>query len=190
MVWFVRHAQSVWNEAGLVQGQSEAPGLTDAGRAQAAQLAEQLADCGAGVVMSSDLRRAMETAQPIAHRLSVPLVADRTLRERALGDAEGRPVELLTPAVSGHDWKTVVDPDARPAGGESMRELYERVALRLGEFRRSPHAAAMVVVTHGGFLRTAKACLDGTPVASMVWPDQPNASVWRVDFGAVSQIGG
>ena len=127
VVWFVRHAQSVWNEAGIVQGQALAPGLTEAGKVKAELVAQQLMGCGAGVVLTSDLLRARQTASPIAHRLSVPLVVDPTLRERNLGTAEGRPSSFLLTSTSGHNGEVVVDPDARPAGGESLRQLHARL---------------------------------------------------------------
>ena len=183
MVWFVRHAESIWNEAGLVQGQADAPGLSAAGTLQAEQLAVRLAGCGAGAVLSSDLLRAMETARPIAARLSVPVTSEPMLRERDLGAAQGRPTTSLVPSESGYDGTVVVDPDARPAGGESLRQLYQRVGRCLEELRRSPLAPAMVVVTHGGFLRAARAWLAGTAVDAMGWTDEPNAEVWQVDLG-------
>src|SRR5579875_1756898 len=97
VVWLVRHAEGVWNQAGLVQGQADAPGLTPSGAAHARALAEFLAGTGAAAVVSSDLRRAVETARPIAARLGATLVTDRRLRERNLGRLEGGPASLLGP---------------------------------------------------------------------------------------------
>ena len=191
VAWLVRHAQSVWNASGLVQGQATAPGLTARGRAEAAGLAERLAGSGAGLVLSSDLRRAVETARPIAQRLGVPQITDAALRERALGVAEGRPADLLGPGDSGHDGERVVDADARPAGGESLRELYERVAAWLSRLRDSPPAPVTVVVTHGGFLRVTRAWADRTPIESASWSWTPNAVAWRLDVrrGSISAAG-
>jgi 2,3-bisphosphoglycerate-dependent phosphoglycerate mutase len=182
IVWFVRHAQSIWNEARLVQGQSDAPGLSSLGIGQARELAARLAGTGAGSVLSSDLLRAMETAGPIAARLGVSLDADPQLRERNLGAFEGGSSAELIPAVTGYDGGGVVDPDARPPGGESLRELYARVNGCVEGFRSSPPAPVFVAVTHGGFMRVARACLEGTSVDSMRWPATPNAVVWRVDL--------
>lgn len=182
IVWFVRHAQSEWNEARLVQGQGDAPGLTPLGVAQAEEVAEELADSGATSVVSSDLRRAVETAAPIAARLGAPLQTDPQLRERNFGGFEGAPSAALVPAVTGYQDGGVADPDAHTPGGESLRELYERVSSCVERFRAAPPAPVFVVVTHGGFLRVAKACLEGIALADLRWPATPNAVVWRADL--------
>jgi probable phosphoglycerate mutase len=125
----------------------------------------------------------METAHPIAARLSVQVTADPMLRERDLGAAQGEPTSSLHPSVSGHDGTVVVDPDARPPGGESLRQLYQRVGRCLDQLRFAPPGPTIVVVTHGGFLRTARAWLSGKSVDAMGWPEEPNGGLWRVDLG-------
>jgi broad specificity phosphatase PhoE len=167
----------------LVQGQSPAaPGLTPAGSAHAERLAEQFAGCGAGAVLTSDLRRAVETAVPIAGRIDVPMHTDPRLRERRLGSFEGGPSAALEPAAMG--WVgDVVDPDARPSGGESLRELYARASRWLVEVRDDPPAPVFVAVTHGGFLRVALACVRGEGFAAMRPLPVPNGTVWRADLG-------
>jgi broad specificity phosphatase PhoE len=192
IVWFARHAESVWNEAGLVQGQADAPGLTETGVLQARELAIRLAGCGTEVVVSSDLQRAVETARIIAEALGVPLVTEALLRERDLGGIEGGSQAQLVGELSGHDGTRVTDADARPIGGESLRDLYTRVARCLEGFRDSPPARCFVAVTHGGFLRVAQNLLEGRAVEAMRWPSTPNAVLWRVDLssGRLEDVGG
>src|SRR5271166_4238418 len=128
-LFLVRHGESDWNIEGLVQGQlPAAPGLTRTGVEQALAAAEALAITAAELVLSSDLRRATETASLIAARLGVPLQLDPRLRERALGAAEGRSSVALDPAEIGYSGEVVTDADARPAGGESLRQLHARVS--------------------------------------------------------------
>lgn len=182
VVWFARHAESVWNEAGIVQGQADAPGLHDAGREQARRLAGRLVGSGAELIVTSDLRRAVETAQVVARMLEVPVAYEPLLRERDLGNVEGEPQVRLVGELSGHDGDVVVDADARPEGGESLRELYARVERCLEGFRTSPPAPRFVAVTHGGFLRVARNVLAGTPADDMTWPPTPNAGLWWVDL--------
>ena len=178
---FVRHGESGWNRARLVQGQSPAaPGLTSAGRAQAAAAAAALADSGAGLLLASDLRRAAETAEPIAARLGLPVRLEPRLRERAFGVAEGRPGSELTQAQTGLGAGLVTGPDARPAGGESLRDLCQRVAGLLGGLLAAGPARPVVLVTHGGTIRAAQAWLAGVPVDGMPWQDVPNAAVLAV----------
>jgi 2,3-bisphosphoglycerate-dependent phosphoglycerate mutase len=182
IAWLVRHAQSVWNAEALVQGQDPAaPGLTADGTAAARRLADRLAGCGAGAVLASDLRRAVETAAPIAARLGVPLRTDARLRERNLGVLEGGPSAALDPALLGWGGGGV-DPGARPPGGESLRELYARALGWVEAVRRDPPAPVFVAVTHGGFLRVALACIAGEGLDAMRPTPIPNGALWRADL--------
>jgi probable phosphoglycerate mutase len=184
VVWLARHAESVWNEVGLVQGHAEAPGLTSDGRVQAATLAGHLIGSGVEAVVCSDLLRAVETAEIVAAALGTPLLLDPRLRERNLGVLEGGPGDALVPAVTGYDQGRCVDPDVKPAGGESVRELYERAAGCLESFAADPPASTFAVVTHGGFLRVVKAWFDRAPFESMTWPPTPNTVLWRGELGS------
>ncbi len=190
VLWLVRHAQSVWNEVGLVQGQRPAPGLTTAGISQARVLAHALADSGATVVLSSDLRRAVETAKPIANRLGVVTRTDHRLRERNFGSLEGGPSSALVPSVTGYDAGAVVDLEARAPGGESLADVYARVSGWLAEVRATPPAVVFVAVTHGGLLRVARACLAGAALETMRLPPTPNGALWRVELqsGEVHEV--
>ena len=187
-LFIVRHGESGWNRMDLIQGQSPAAaGLTGRGRADAAAAAARLADSGATVILASDLRRARETAVPIAAALGVPTRLEPRLRERDLGAAEGRPAADVTPAETGFAGERVTDPDARPAGGESIRELYARVTGLLGELAASVPDGRIVLVTHGGPVRVARAYLAGLGAAEMPWPPVLNGSVLEVDCAEVAR---
>lgn len=180
-LFIVRHGESGWNRLGLVQGQSPAAaGLTGRGREHAAAAAGRLAGSGATLILTSDLRRARETALPIAAGLGVPTRLEPRLRERDLGAAEGRPADEVTPAETGFAGERVTDPDARPAGGESIRELYQRVTGLLAELAASLPDGRIVLVTHGGPVRVARAYLAGLSAAAMSWPPVLNGSVLEV----------
>lgn len=182
-LFVVRHGESGWNRAHLTQGQSPAaPGLTRTGRRHAAAAAARLAGSGATLVLSSDLRRALQTAAPIAVRLAVPVRIEPRLRERGAGVAEGHPADRFRPAELGVTSGVVTDPDAAPAGGESIRELYERVAGLLGELLASTPDGRIVLVTHGGVVRVAGARLAGLGPAGMPWPAVLNGSVLEIPF--------
>jgi probable phosphoglycerate mutase len=165
-----------------VQGQADAPGLTDVGRAEARRLAVHLRRVEAGVVLTSDLSRAIETAEIVAEGLSAPLLVDRRLRERALGAAEGRPASTISPRWLGVRDGAVVDADCQHAGGESIRDLYQRVAALLDDLSGRPSADRLVVVTHGGVIRVAMAYAAGLSVSNMPWPSLANAAVRGVDL--------
>ncbi|MDA8312563.1 MAG: histidine phosphatase family protein [Actinomycetota bacterium] len=172
-LWLVRHGETAWNASGLVQGQRD-PGLTSKGRAQAGRCARSLvAGREVEALYSSDLRRALETAAPLAEALELPVRVEPGLRERALGDAEGLPSALLGPSSSGVELGRVVDADAAPEGGETVRQLYERVALCATRLVAS-HRKDVVLVCHGGVVRVLLAWIDGVTPEEMTWPEIDN----------------
>src|ERR1700722_3627657 len=132
-IWLVRHGESTWNVAGLAQGHNDLAELTDRGLTQASDAARQFRDRPIRAIYASDLRRALQTAAAFAVVLGLPVFADARLRERSLGVLEGIPSAENGPSLTGLDADRVVDPDARPAGGESVRDLYRRAAGFLDE---------------------------------------------------------
>lgn len=148
MLYLVRHGESTWNVAGLLQGCTPHVPLTARGRAQARAAADLLADRPVRAVVSSDQRRAADTAAVIAARLGLQVVTTPALREQCHGAWEGGPAALL--AGTG--------PDRTPPGGESARALAARVATALATFA----TAGTVIVSHGETLRTALGLLTGT----------------------------
>jgi 2,3-bisphosphoglycerate-dependent phosphoglycerate mutase len=184
VLWLVRHGESTWNRLGLAQGHCDQARLTRRGLRQAGAVAAELRGRPIGALYSSDLRRALQTAAPLATALGLPVSRDARLRERCLGILEGTDAVAIDPAVSGLRTHRVVDPDARPPGGESLRDFYRRVA----EFTDDLAAPAgdIAVVAHGGTLRMLNAYLRGIPVQDMSWEPLANGRIlrlpaWRLD---------
>jgi 2,3-bisphosphoglycerate-dependent phosphoglycerate mutase len=191
-LWLVRHGESTWNVQGLVQGHNDDAELTARGAEQAATLAERFAGAGVGAVYASDLRRALQTANVVAKVAGVPVITDARLRERNLGVLEGTAHATVTPSVTGIDAGQVLDPDARPQGGESVRDLYLRAAAFCDDLAGwlEDRAGEVVVVAHGGTLRVLRAYLSGVPVEQMCWEPLENARVLRIEgFGSYSRGG-
>jgi broad specificity phosphatase PhoE len=198
VLWLVRHGQSSWNAHGLAQGHSDQARLTELGERQAWGVTGQLCDRPLTALYSSDLHRALATAAPLAAVTGLPVRRDQRLRERCLGFLEGGPTAAVTPEFSGIRAERVVDPDARPDGGESLRDFYRRVAGFVADLQagRLPAVADLpaaglagsdggageaeaVIVAHGGTLRMLNACLHGVPVDQMRWEPLGNAVVLR-----------
>lgn len=177
-VWLVRHGESTWNALGLVQGQSDDAVLTLRGAVQARRCARRLAAARATALFSSDLRRAVETSAAVAELLGAEVTYDRRLRERSYGEVEGMPVASLGPDHSGLANGRVVDADAAPPGGESVRDLYQRASEFLSEALAEP-GADLVVVCHGGVVRVLLAWLDGVGPDAMAWRPLTNGAVRR-----------
>ena len=126
VVYLVRHGHC--QKAGTLLGQADV-GLTPDGVAQAEALAAELA--GADRVVSSDLRRAVETAQRIAFRCGVPVELDARLREISYGEWDGRP------------WEPGVEP------AESLEAFRARVESAWKEVCTGA-ARVTVLVAHAG----------------------------------------
>ena len=101
---------------------------------------------------------------------------------------EGLPSATIGASVTGLDAGRVADPDARPAGGESVRDLYRRAAEFIDELAATVDddaAGDVVVVAHGGTVRVLEAYLRGIPADQMAWGPVENATVARIpDFRA------
>jgi probable phosphoglycerate mutase len=155
-LWLIRHAESAWNAMGLWQGHAD-PGLSARGVAQAQALARALAGAGIEAIAASDLRRARETARIVAEALGLEPLHDARLRERDLGAWSG----LSTPQIAGR-WPAELarvrarDPDFRPGGGESIRDVRGRAGGFFRELAERPGPARWAVVTHGGVIRALR----------------------------------
>jgi 2,3-bisphosphoglycerate-dependent phosphoglycerate mutase len=198
-LWLVRHGESTWNIAGLAQGHNDEAELTERGLRQAAAAAAQFGYRPVRAIYASDLRRAQQTAAAFAVVLGLPVYADARLRERSLGVLEGTANQTIGSSVTGPADGLVIDPDARPPAGESVRDLYTRAAAfcddlprglgdRLGE--GIGEGGDVLVVAHGGTVRVLDAYLHGVPVDQMTWRPVDNAAVVRIPgFGTRSQGG-
>lgn len=185
-LWLVRHGESTWNALGLIQGQAEGPTLTEKGRQQSALAADDLSCRRIEAIYASDLVRAQETAAFVGSALGLPVRNAPALRERCFGVLEGRPLSTLGPRDSGISGDRVVDGSARPEGGESLDELYERAGTFLEWLVVQQHAGDVVVVTHGGTiraLRALRAYCSGASINGTAWDVVPNGSVWKVTAG-------
>jgi broad specificity phosphatase PhoE len=187
-LWLVRHGESTWNVAGLAQGHNDQAELTDRGLTQASDAAWQFRDRPVRAIYASDLRRALQTAAAFAAVLGLPVFADARLRERSLGALEGLPSAMIGASVTGLDGGRVADADARPVGGESVRNLYRRAAQFIDELAATvddDDTGDVVVVAHGGTVRVLEAYLQGIPADQMGWGLVQNATVVRIpDFRA------
>ena len=153
-----RHGETDWNRDGRWQGQADPP-LNEAGRRQAAELAATLA--GVDAIYSSDLARARETAAIVAATLARRVRTDPRLREVDIGEWSGLrtdEIERRFPAGyrrwatwESHGW----------TDGESYEEMAARVLEAIREIGSRHRGGRVLVVTHGGPIRTIEAHLRG-----------------------------
>jgi probable phosphoglycerate mutase len=172
----VRHGQSEWNAAGRMQGQTVRVPLTELGHAQARQAARELSALRPGALLSSDLRRAVQTAEHCARATGLPFTTTPALREQGYGALEGRPSRELWDVV---DW---TDPHWAAPGGESLAQLHARVAAYLAELRAHPPAEVVALVTHGDTIRAASAVAAGLGPEAMPVVTPHNGTVTRLEL--------
>jgi len=166
LLYCVRHGETTFNAEGRIQGRLDTP-LSPAGESQCALIAAALAKIGRqrpfDFVVSSPLRRAYETARPIAEQLGLPLRTDDRLAELHAGVFQGLlPAEMESQFPEATDRWRSHDPDYVIPGGESRRQLMTRGQAALDELLRQEGRAA-VVVAHGGLLTAAFKGLLGIP---------------------------
>jgi len=172
----VRHGQSEWNAAGLMQGQTPHVPLTGLGHAQAAAAAAELAALRPGALLSSDLLRAVQTAEHCARATGLRVETAPALREQGYGALEGRPSRELWDVV---DW---TDPHWSAPGGESLAELHGRVEAFLKNLAAEPPADVIALVTHGDTIRAAQAVVAGLGPDAMPGITPHNGSVTRLEL--------
>lgn len=177
-ITLVRHGESTWNDLGLIQGQNDLAELTDLGREQARAVARTLKSLGFDRLMTSDLARARQTAEIIGSELDLALAPDSLLRERCFGVLEGQPQEMLDSERSGIVDGVMVDPDARPDGGESFRDVVTRAGIFVESTRDAADGERLLVVTHGGTIRALRAYVDGATLEGLDAFAVANCSVW------------
>ena len=135
-----------------------------------------------GALFASDLHRAVATAAPLGPVLGLRY-RPRHQAARAVPRRPGGQRRRGGPAAaSGLDGQRVADADARPDGGESLRDFYRRIAEFAADLAGSWPAAGgrdIAVVAHGGTLRMLSARLTGTPVEEMRWEPLGNGCILR-----------
>ena len=162
VIW--RHGRTQWNAEQRFQGQTDVD-LDEVGIAQAERAAGMLASLRPTVIVSSDLRRARNTAEPLARLLDMSVVEDPDLRETFAGAWEGltrAELEQL-PGPSIAEW--AVHSHIRPGGnGETRLEVATRVVAAVERaLVQVPDGGCLVLVTHGGAARAGIGALLGLP---------------------------
>ncbi len=185
-ICLVRHGETAWNAERRIQGQFDVP-LSTTGRAQARAAANALAREDFSAIYSSDLARALHTAEASAHLLKLPIQKEVALRERHFGV-----LQTLTYAEFERRHPNAYarflareEAFALPDGGESLRQFADRVNRCLDEIVAAHPDGQVLVVTHGGVLDILHRRASGQPLSAPRDFEIPNAALnWlEVDRG-------
>ena len=176
----IRHGETAWNSDGRYQGQTDVA-LNDTGREQAGWVARALAGERVDAVYSSDLARAIQTAQMLAAQTGVPLRLSEDLREQHFGVFQG----LLAPEIEerwpdDHQRWLRREADFGPPGGETRRRFSERCVGAVHRLARAHPGQTLAIVCHGGVLDCLYRAANGLPL------DVPRQ--WALDNAGISRL--
>jgi probable phosphoglycerate mutase len=190
-ICFIRHGETTWNAERRMQGHIDIP-LNTTGMGQAKRLANALTQTkySFDAIYSSDLERALHTANAVANALSLPVQTTPQLRERNVGQLQGL---LLSeaPVLFPEIWQSHIarELDHDLGGGESIRAFHQRMQGVLELFLRQHRGQSILAVSHGGSLDmiyriVTQQALDAERVAVV-----PNTSLnWITHDGSVWSI--
>ena len=176
----VRHGETAWNAAGIIQGHLDSP-LNEEGLAQAILVGERLGRESFDAFYCSDLGRAQQTAQPLSDRCGMRPTLSARIRERHLGVFQGLN-SVQCGAQYPEDYRRFHerDPEHVVPQGESIRQLYERASAFLVELSTLHAGRRIVIVTHGGVLDVMHRFVRAMPLSQPRNFPVYNASINRI----------
>ncbi|MBW2712147.1 MAG: histidine phosphatase family protein [Deltaproteobacteria bacterium] len=199
-----RHGESEWNAQGRWQGQGD-PSLTQTGRRQVQQTARSFVENPDTPtfqkIISSDLKRAAQSAKILGEALGLPIKVDARFRELDVGEWSGLSHEEISQRWP-EDYNAFRAGDAEVClgGAESWSMLRARFRQALGELALEFSGKTILLVAHGGAIRSV---LPGLHLDNAGWHglDLPHAlaSAWaagdvaqdvEADGGLVAGAGG
>ncbi|MDD6977989.1 MAG: histidine phosphatase family protein [Prevotellaceae bacterium] len=164
VLYLARHGETVDNANQILQGRTQGM-LNEKGQEQAENLAKSLDGIQIDAVIASDLKRAVDTAEVIAKRRSLPLITTPLLRERDWGSFTGR----FIPDLKDVPW---------PDDVESMDAMMERARLFMDWLRRDYSQQTVVAVGHGIINKVIQAVYYNTRTNKI--PRMTNAEVRKL----------
>jgi probable phosphoglycerate mutase len=154
-LWLIRHGETDWNKNRIFQGHLDTP-LNESGQRQALGLLDTLSGVTFAKIYSSDLSRAVQTAQPLAEKRGMEIHTEKKLREIHVGLYEGIPVEEVI--TENPEWVKRFregDPTFLIPGGEAMGEFAERICYAVESIATEHQGERVAVFTHGGAIACA-----------------------------------
>ena len=175
-LYVVRHGQTIHNQLGLVQGDTESD-LSEKGIEDAKALRELVSSLDIDVVISSPLRRAMDTARIITDN-KYEIIEDKRLIERNYGLGEGKPVdEELTIKY----WDFKLNTDINEV--EKVQDLMFRIVEFIEDIRNKYDDKNVLVVAHSAILRAIHYAINGIPEdGDMLKIEIPNLRIIEYDI--------
>ncbi len=183
-VYIVRHCEAEGNINRTFQGHTDA-GITEKGRLQLEKLEERFSTIHLDAVYTSDLVRAVRTAEAVLGNRDLPFIVTPELREINGGEWEGKGwAELPGLYPEACEAWTKLPHLAELPGGESMQELEARVWEALLQIARQNRDRDVAAVSHGGAIRVLMCRAKGwelSRLSEVAWCDNTAVSVVEFD---------
>lgn len=184
-IYLIRHGESVGNLNRICLGHTDLD-LTELGLKQAKCTADALSDVGIAAIYSSDLIRAVHTAEPHAAKRGLEITRDADFRELFFGDWENASVLMLKERFHEQftvDWRQNFGTFTAP-NGESVVEMAERMASGLKKIA-SKHTGEIILVTsHAAAIRALWGKISGYKPSEWAdaYPFPTNASYSVLEY--------
>ena len=181
-IYLVRHGQTNWNILGKTQGHGDSK-LTEKGISQAEDLAHSMVKYPIDYIYSSDLGRAVDTAQIIANKFDKEVIETPALREMGFGEWEGLLIKEIQDSYSDiyKTWRN--EPHlAEIPGGETLHVIKERTDKFLKELNEKYDGKHIVLVTHSVTARVILLSILNSGMENIYRINQGNTALNVIEF--------
>ncbi len=180
-LYLVRHGETAYNLEGRLQGHLPIP-LNEHGREQTRRLARRLNEVPLAAIHSSDLPRAVETAEIVAEAKGLTVQTDARFRERNMVHWQGQLYREVKEELEAKDWVSHVN-------GESLETVRSRALEGLDTLTAKHDGKSVLLVAHGGSCHAILSTFAGpgyghafhtwhnTAISTLAWEKE---SGWRI----------
>jgi len=174
-LFLLRHGETEYNTRHIIMGQSDSP-LTEKGIIQAYEAAKKVKKLGIDIIISSDLGRAVKTAEIISKETGIPVLRlEPAFRERYFGKIEGKPkseIKKEFPKFVTDKGELILEHDLSEA--EPISDFYSRVINGLKKVSKEFKGKKVLIITHKGVFNMAYAYINDVPLDKVRTVYQPD----------------
>lgn len=153
-IYIIRHGETDYNKSHRMQGRAINASLNGLGRSQAQAVCVFLEDKPITKIITSSLKRAIESVHPLSTLLAIELEKYTDLDEMDFGALEGKPFEEVKSDLKYlHDQWSTGHLFIAPDGGESPLEVFDRAGSKMKEIINNSDDDHIVFMLHGRLIR-------------------------------------
>lgn len=154
---FVRHGQTDWNLQHKIQGRTDIE-LNQIGINQAIETAEKLKFTDIDLIISSPLKRALQTAEIIAGERNIPIITDERIAERCFGEFE----RMMDTAFDEKEFWSY-SKNKKYEKAECIKDFFHRIYGFIDELKEKYEYKRILIASHGGVSIPFRCYFEGIP---------------------------